>query len=99
MKPIAVGWIDYDRSTSPDWDAAQVQRLAKRLGYALIWPQECSPLPLSEQVRNADAEALITPTPDHIDPLTLNAVMHFADVETVSPRLSFARWSITGARV
>jgi hypothetical protein len=45
-------------------------------------------------VREADADALIIPAPDHLDPITLNAVMHYSDVESVCPRLSFARWSI-----
>lgn len=84
-------------SRAPEWEAAQLQRLARRLGYVLVWPRLCSSLPLSEQVRNADVDALVIPTPDHIDPIVLNAVMYFADVEIACPRLSFARWSIIGA--
>ncbi|MBF6455744.1 hypothetical protein [Nocardia cyriacigeorgica] len=96
MKPIALGWIDYDRSTAPDWDAAQVQRLARRLGYRLVWPEIFSPLPLADQARGARAEMVILPAPDHVDPLALDGLMHIVDVETVHPRLSFARWSIAG---
>ncbi|AXK87914.1 hypothetical protein DXT66_21875 [Nocardia farcinica] len=32
----ALGWIDPSSPTSA-WDAAQVRRLARRLGYALHW--------------------------------------------------------------
>lgn len=98
MKPIALGWIDYDRSTSPDWDAARIRRLARRLGYRLVWPEPFSPLPLTDQARGARAESVILPAPDHVDPLELDGLMHIVDVETVFPRLSFARWSITGAQ-
>ncbi|TLF72849.1 hypothetical protein FEK34_27875 [Nocardia cyriacigeorgica] len=96
-QPTALAWIDPDASRATEWEAAQVHRLARRLGYVLVWPRDYSPLPLSEQVRTADVDALITPTPDHLDPIRLNAVMHFADVEIVCPRLSFARWSTIGA--
>ncbi|WP_280400075.1 hypothetical protein [Nocardia carnea] len=98
-QPIALGWIDHDSSTAPDWEAAQVQRLARQLGYRLVWPDPCSLLPLRDLVRDAGADVVILPSPDHLGPLQLNAVMHIADVETVLPRLSFARWgSIGGVR-
>ncbi|WP_460698692.1 hypothetical protein [Nocardia thraciensis] len=84
-------------SSAPEWDRSQVQRLARRLGYRLVWPRELSVLPVADQARNAGADVVIVPAPDHLDPLELNATMVVADVETVLPRLSFARWSITGA--
>ncbi|MFE3447181.1 hypothetical protein ACFXNW_29465 [Nocardia sp. NPDC059180] len=99
MKPIALGWIDYDRSTAPDWETAQVQRLARRLGYQLVWPDIASPLPLADQARDLGAESVIMPAPDHVGTLELDGLMHIIDVETVTPRVSFARWSITGAQV
>lgn len=99
MKPIALGWIDHERNSAPDWHAAQVQRLARKLGYRLVWPADLSVLPLADQVRNTDAEAVILPAPDHIGALELDALMRGADVETVFPRLSFARWSITATPV
>ncbi|WP_370012587.1 hypothetical protein [Nocardia cyriacigeorgica] len=68
MKPIALGWIDYERSSAPDWHAAQMQRLARKLGYRLVWPADVSVLPLTDQVRNTSAEAVILPAPDHIVP-------------------------------
>lgn len=91
--PIALGWIDYDATSAPSWDRAQVLRLAKRLGYDLLWPDERSVLSVADQARNAGADVVILPAPDHLGPLELNRVMDVADVETVLPRLSFARWA------
>ncbi|MFI6775879.1 hypothetical protein [Nocardia sp. NPDC050412] len=91
-EPTALGWVDLDISTAEDWDAAQVRRLAQRLGYALIWP-EVSPLPLVDQVRCADVDAVITPSLEHLNVLAVNAIMSVADVEIVLPRLSFHRWA------
>ncbi len=96
VMPVALGWIDYDRSRAPGWDAAQMRRLARRLGYRLVWPASASVLPLVDQVRDADADAVLLPAPDHVGVLELDDLMHVVDVETVCPRLSFARWSITG---
>lgn len=95
--PTAFGWIDYEVSTAPDWDRAQVRRLAERLGYQILWPDERSVLSVADQARNAGADMVILPAPNHLGPLELNRVMDVADVETVLPRLSFARWSISGA--
>ncbi|WP_030515518.1 hypothetical protein [Nocardia sp. NRRL WC-3656] len=90
-RPIALGWV-HPESAALDWDMAQVRRLARHLGYALVWPPETSRIPLADQARAAGADAVITPSTDHIGILTLHAVMCVADVETVTPRLSFARW-------
>lgn len=92
FRPTAFAWIDLEVSTAPAWDRAQVQRLARSLGFVLLWP-EPSLIPLADQVAEADVDALITPSPAHLSALTLNALMRFTDVETVSPRLSFERWS------
>ncbi|MBF6161048.1 hypothetical protein [Nocardia cyriacigeorgica] len=96
MRPTAFVWIDYEVSTAPKWDAAQVCRLARRLGYRVVWPDEGSVLPVADQVRSAGADVVIVPAPDHLGPLELNRVMDVADVETVLPRLSFARWHAAG---
>ncbi len=64
FRPTAFAWIDLEVSNAPAWDHAQVQRLARSLGFVLLWPEP-----------------------------SLNALMRFTDIETVSPRLSFARWS------
>lgn len=94
FRPTALGWIDLDVSAAPNWDRAQMQRLARHLGYILIWPVP-SLTPLPDQVRTADVDAVIVPSPAHLHPVTLNAVMNHADVETVLPRMSFARWALT----
>ncbi|MFI7192856.1 hypothetical protein ACIBQ0_24240 [Nocardia nova] len=93
FRPTALAWIDPDVSAAPEWDRAQVQRLAKQLGYVLIWPA-FSPLPLPDQVRAADVDAVLVPSATHLDPLTLNNLMDVVDVEAVLPRLSFARWPV-----
>ncbi|OBA62175.1 hypothetical protein A5780_19135 [Nocardia sp. 852002-20019_SCH5090214] len=90
-RPTALGWIADEVSEAPEWDAAQLQRLARHLGYAMVWPA-ASLLALPDLVREADVDAVLTPSTEHIDALTLNAVMAVADVETVLPRLSFAKW-------
>ncbi len=95
-RPIALGWV-HPEAPALDWDMAQVRRLARHLGYCLVWSPETSRIPLADQARAAGADVVITPSTDHIGILTLHAVMCVADVETVTPRLSFARWSMTPA--
>lgn len=90
--PTAFGVSDPD-SEAYEWQRAQVQRLARHLGYAVIWPPDDSLLPLVDQVRQADVDVVIVPSTEHVDALTLNAVMSVAPVESVCPRLSFARWA------
>ncbi len=91
-EPVALGWIDPE-SPSLDWDMARVRRLARHLGYTLVWAPETSRIPLADQVRAIGVDAVITPSTDHLGILTLHAVMCIADVETVTPRMSFARWA------
>jgi hypothetical protein len=93
-QPTALGWIDQDTSEAPDWHRAQIQRLARHLGYELIWPRPESIVPLVDQVRTAEVDVVITPAPNHLTAITLNAVMSVVDVETVCPRLTFARWAL-----
>lgn len=88
---IAFGWIDYDISRAPESDRDRIHRLADQLGYRLVWPCERSVLQVVDQVRNTGADLVILPAPDHLSPFALNAVLDIADVETVLPRLSFAR--------
>lgn len=95
-RPTALGYVDPGISTSMAWDRAQVQRLARHLGYLVVWSEFSSVLPLFDQVRAAGVDAVVVPGPDHLGPLELNRVMDIADVETVLPRLSFARWSMVG---
>ncbi|TLF58478.1 hypothetical protein [Nocardia cyriacigeorgica] len=92
MRSTALGWIDFEVSTAPEWDAAQLARFARRLGYRIVWPDERSLLPVGDQARAAGVDAVLVPGPDHLGPLELNRVMDVADVEMLLPRLSFAQW-------
>ncbi|AHH21280.1 hypothetical protein NONO_c65100 [Nocardia nova SH22a] len=93
--PSALGWIDPEVSGSPEWDAAQIRRLARRLGYALIWPDDFV-VPLVDYVRGADVDAVLVPAPACLCAGELDALMHVVDIETVWPRMSFVRWSALG---
>ncbi|MBF6083757.1 hypothetical protein IU485_20515 [Nocardia cyriacigeorgica] len=97
MTPTAFGWIDHEVSAAPEWDAAQLARFARHLGYRIVWPDERSVLPVADQARAAGVEVVILPAPEHLGPLELNRVMHIADVEVMRPRLSFARWYSAGS--
>lgn len=97
-EPTAMGWIDPDLSTAWDWECAQVRRLARELGYRLVWPQENSVTPLVDQVRSAEVDAVLTPAPDHLDALMFHAIMCIAEVHTVCPALRFDRWALPTAR-
>ncbi|MBB5915260.1 hypothetical protein BJY24_004127 [Nocardia transvalensis] len=97
-RPTAMPWIDLQVSTAPEWDAAQVRRLARELGYVLIEPPENSLLTVVDHARTAAVDALICPGPAHLDVYTLHALMTFLDVEIACPRESFARFPIYGAR-
>ncbi|RDI47022.1 hypothetical protein [Nocardia mexicana] len=90
--PTAFAWVDTDVSPWGEWENARVRQLARRLGYALYWPGP-STLPLVDQVRAADVDAVITPSPGHLDAIQLHALMCIVDVETATPRMSFARWT------
>ncbi|MFF3570879.1 hypothetical protein ACFYXQ_24140 [Nocardia jiangxiensis] len=98
-RPTAFGWINLEVSVAPHWVRAQVQRLARHLGYVIVWAPEDSVIPLVDQVRAADVDAVIIPGPDHLDVLELNGIMSIACVESVRPRLSFARWLKRRCRV
>ncbi|MEV6430083.1 hypothetical protein [Nocardia sp. NPDC051463] len=88
----AIGWID-PSSPIPEWDSAQVRRLARRLGYALHWADPGSPLGLVEQIESSGADVLLLSSSAHVDATVLNRLMAVADVECAAPRVSFARWS------
>ncbi len=90
-QPTALGWINLDVSIASEWDVAQLRRLARRLGYVLIWPDD-SPIRLVDQVRNLDVDIVLAPAPNHLDALELDAVMHVTGIETACPRMSFNRW-------
>jgi hypothetical protein len=87
-----MGWINHEATAAPEWDTATVRRLARHLGYQLLWPSD-SPLPLPELVRAADVDAVLVPSPHHLSALTLNTLMGMVDVESACPRLTFNRWT------
>ncbi|BAG32224.1 hypothetical protein NFA_19455 [Nocardia farcinica IFM 10152] len=91
----ALGWVDPCSPTS-EWDAAQVSRLARRLGFEWGWADPCSVLGLVEQVAASGVDAVPLPSTAHVDAVTLDRLMALADVECAAPRRSFARWSSFG---
>ncbi|MGW3542041.1 hypothetical protein ACWDNI_16060 [Nocardia niigatensis] len=91
-QPTALGWFDVEVSSAPDWDRAQIRRLAKHLGYRLSWAPDAAVIPLVDTVRAAEVDCVIIPAPTHLDALALNALLSVCDVESVLPRLSFSRW-------
>ncbi|RDI55824.1 hypothetical protein [Nocardia mexicana] len=96
--PTAFAWVDPDVSRWLEWENAGIRRLARQLGYALYWPGP-SVLPLVDQVRAADVDAVVTPSPKHLDVIQLHALMCLVDVETAVPRMSFARWAMVACQV
>lgn len=96
QQPTALGVIAPD-SDAYEWHRAQIQRLARHLGYAVIWPPDDSLIPLADQARQADVDIVIVASPDHLGPLELNSLMAVVGVESVVPRLTFSRWADTRA--
>ncbi|WP_040826973.1 hypothetical protein [Nocardia jiangxiensis] len=94
--PTAFGIVAPD-SDAHKWHWAQIHRLAKHLGYAVIWQPDDSVIPLADQARKADVDIAIVASPDHLGPLELNSLMAVVDVESVVPRLTFSRWADTHA--
>ncbi|MBF6158986.1 hypothetical protein IU421_04855 [Nocardia cyriacigeorgica] len=89
---IAFGRIDYEISRAPEWGRAQIHRLARHLEYRIVWPDARSALRVADQARDAGAVPVILLAPDHLSPLELYAG-GLRLVETLVPRLSFARWA------
>jgi hypothetical protein len=91
----AIGWID-PCSPTPEWDAAQVRRLARRLGYTLRWADSGSVLGLVEQITACGTDVVLLPSSAHVDAVTLDRLMAVVDVECAAPRASFGRWAVVG---
>ena len=92
-RPTALGFVDEERSgVGAQWDRAQVVRLARRLGYDLLWPPAESTVPLVDQVREADVDAVLIASPQYLDVLTVDRLMHTCDVEAAVPRTTFVRY-------
>lgn len=90
--PMALGWIDSRMSSGVELDRARVQRLARQLGYRIVWLPEMALPGVLGRAHCAEIQAVITPAPAHLDVFSLNQLMHLVDVETVEPRTSFSRW-------
>ncbi|MBB5914459.1 hypothetical protein BJY24_003326 [Nocardia transvalensis] len=88
--PTAFAWIDPAIDPWSELEDTRIRALARQLGYRLYRP-EPSVLPLVDQVRSADVDAVITPSPIHLDIIQLHTLMHMVDIETAEPRISFAR--------
>lgn len=70
----ALGWID-PSSPTPEWDAAQVRRLARRLGYSLHWADAGSVLGLVEQAAEHGVEVVLLASSAHVNAQTLNRLI------------------------
>ncbi|MGV9836615.1 hypothetical protein ACWDUL_20840 [Nocardia niigatensis] len=90
-EPTALAYINDEVTVSPKWEVAQCQRLARQLGYQLIWPTEDHALGLADRIREIDVDAVIVPSSLHLDDTTLDRLMDSCDVEAVQPRTSYAR--------
>ncbi|WP_067563656.1 hypothetical protein [Nocardia acidivorans] len=98
-QPAAIGFLRHDVSgTHQRWDQAQMRQLARRLGYdlcrTLVYGPETSEI--LEEVRDAisqnEADAVITPSLEHFDGEIPDPLVQVADVITVTPENTYARW-------
>ncbi|BAW06101.1 hypothetical protein ACFOS0_36330 [Nocardia seriolae] len=84
-----MAYIDPDISgAAVEWDIAQCRRLARRLGYALLFLPEFSALGLVDLVREIDVDAVVVPSPAHVSPRLVGLLAGACDVESVHPRRS-----------
>ncbi|WP_245546919.1 hypothetical protein [Nocardia brevicatena] len=99
-KPKALGYVRKDKSgIHQQWDEAQIRSLVQRFGYELcktIVFGEFTEDPIGELVHaigRAEAEALFMPGLEHFDGIVPWTLVSVADVVTVSPQRTYARWS------
>lgn len=91
-QPTALAYIDPEVSgVALEWDIAQCRRLARRLGYAMLWLPEFTVLGLVDLVRETDVDALLIPSPDHLSPGLVSLLSGAVDVESAAPRRSLVR--------
>ncbi|MCU1643773.1 MAG: hypothetical protein JWN03_4048 [Nocardia sp.] len=101
QQPGAIGYLRHDVSAAhQQWDIAQIQHLAKRLGYDLckmlvFGPETDQPM---EQLRDAvsqlEADAVITVDLEHFDGDVPDGIVDVADVITVNPENTYTRWVV-----
>ncbi|MFE3101919.1 hypothetical protein [Nocardia tengchongensis] len=99
--PTAVGYVRSDISgVRCQWHEAQIRSLASKLGHdlrriAIFGPETDRPMHrlrvLASRLR---AEAILTPTLEHLGGSVPEPVLEVADVITVSPEETNARWII-----
>lgn len=99
--PSAVGYVRSDISGARrQWDEVQIRSLAVKLGYdlrriAVFGPDTDRPMHrlrvLASRLR---AEAILTPSLEHLGGSIPEAVLAVADVITVNPEETYARWII-----
>ncbi|MFE3190898.1 hypothetical protein ACFXHA_17940 [Nocardia sp. NPDC059240] len=103
FRPTAVGYVRSDISGAGQaWDEEQIRSLARRLGYdfakmvVVDGRSGKSPLAvLKATVTRLAAEAVVVPTADHFDSeAALTDLVKAADVITVNPENTYARWVI-----
>lgn len=102
-KSKALGYVRKDVSgVRQRWDEQQIRSLAGRFGYFLhktvVFGSYIDD-PVGELmcvVERTEAEALFVPSLEHFDGCVPRALVSVADVVTVVPRYTYARWA-TGA--
>ncbi|WP_067825113.1 hypothetical protein [Nocardia inohanensis] len=101
-RPAALGYLRTDVSgVSQLRDEHQIRSIAKKLGYdfcgVIVYDPRTPRPPLARvktQVTRLQAEAVITPGPNHFDDDTiLRDLVRQVDVITVNPEVTYARWS------
>ncbi|MFC9993736.1 hypothetical protein [Nocardia sp. NPDC127526] len=95
VKPTALAYLDLEVSgRALEWDVAQCRRLARRLGYSMIWVPEFTVLGLVDLVRGTDVDAVLVPSPEHVSPALVALLADTVDVESVLPRRSIVQQAV-----
>ncbi|MFI7002280.1 hypothetical protein [Nocardia sp. NPDC050175] len=102
--PTALGYLRRDISGAQQtWDETQIRSLAKRLGYDLVrtiifdTDTEYRLEQLATAVQLNEAEAVITPSLEHLDG-TVDPLVKSCDIITVRPENTYARWAFPKAQ-
>ncbi|MGW4243114.1 hypothetical protein [Nocardia sp. NPDC004722] len=100
-QPAAIGFLRHDVSgAQQQWDEAQIQHLARRLGYDLcktliFGPETDRPmLRVRTTLSRLAADAVIVPSLAHLGGRIPDDLVEIADIITVSPENTYARWVI-----
>ncbi|MGW5228338.1 hypothetical protein ACWEP5_25780 [Nocardia niigatensis] len=100
-QPSAIGFLRHDVSgAQQQWDEAQIQHLARRLGYDLcktliFGPETDRPfVRVRTLVSRLEADAVIVPSLAHFGGHIPEDIVQVADIITVSPENTYARSEI-----